>query len=118
MAKVSKHLPTNLHDAMSMRSWLGRLMDMPGDTFEDDSLEDLRWDVAHTLLCAGAAWYGIHVIAGDLIPFVHGKRELSDTIYIETTNFLSAQPAPTKAQVQAALGHRYDCMVEVKPCGA
>ena len=114
MARVPKHLPTNLHDAESMRSWLGRLMDIPGDTFEDDSLEDLRWDVAHVLLDTGAAWYGVHVIAGDLVPFKHGKRKLSDTIYAEAMEFLSAHPAPTKTQVQTTFGHRYDCMVEVK----
>lgn len=116
MARVPKNLPIDLQDAQSMRSWLGRLTDMPGDLFEDDDLESLRWDVAHMLLASGAVWYAAHVIAGDLAPRQHGKHKLSDEVFAEVAALVERSPQATKDELRAALGARFDCMAEGIAC--
>ena len=107
MPRVPKHMPIDYQDAVSLRSWMGRCMDMPGSFFEDDSREELRWDLAHYFWTLGCHDMSATLVHGDQLPTFHGNRKRHLEIIAEMERQFGRSDVDKKV-FKAALEHLYD----------
>jgi hypothetical protein len=105
----------DLNNPKDVCAWLARLLDCPPSLVKDD-LESMRWDIAHFFFQDGCIWHAAQVVAGNLTPDQHGRREESTKLYEKVAELYVMQDASgrTKEAFRTAMQEHYDCMnVEV-----
>lgn len=109
MGRVKKNEPLNVHNANSMRSWMARLLEMPPDMFEDDDLEDVRWDIAHFFWKTGPLHTCASVVGGEMLPNKNGVNDQHMKLIETIKERMGSEEVEVKA-FREKLQDLYNCL--------